>query len=89
MSSSGQVFVAALIGTPLAILVHELGHAVAGLRYTTKPVILRVGRSQLCVRLMVGRLTVLFSPFAVSSSHWEARPALLTFAAINALGIGR
>jgi hypothetical protein len=124
MSSSGQVFLAALIGAPLAILVHELGHAMAGLRFTTEPVTVRVGQSQLRAHLKIGRLAVIVSPFACSgncrahgrfarrsalvfilagvaanlliaavavvlafSSQPATRPAMLTFAAINALGI--
>jgi hypothetical protein len=81
MSNSGQIFLAALIGTPLSILVHELGHAMVGLRFTTGPVAVRVGQSRLRAHLKLGRLTVIVSPFAANGvcrarGRFARRPAL-------------
>lgn len=53
----------ALVGEPLVILVHELGHAVAVVALTGQRATVQVGRDPALVRFSVGRIDL----------HWDPR----------------
>jgi hypothetical protein len=63
MSANGAVIVSTFAGVPIVTLAHELGHAAAGLKFTKNPVLVRVGRADAAVKLRIGRLLIVFSPF--------------------------
>jgi hypothetical protein len=56
------VIVSTFAGIPIVTLAHELGHAVAGLKFTKDPVLVRVGRADPAIKLRIGRLLIVFSP---------------------------
>jgi hypothetical protein len=63
VSANGAVIVSTFAGIPMVTLAHELGHAAAGLKFTKNPVLVRVGRADAAVKLWIGRLLIVFSPF--------------------------
>lgn len=63
MSANGAVIVSTFVGIPIVTLAHELGHAAAGLTFTKNPVLVRVGRADAAIKLRIGRLLIVFSPF--------------------------
>lgn len=80
----------ALVGEPLVILVHELGHAVAVVALTGQRATVQVGRDPALVRFSVGRIDLHWDPRGLPRSLPDASAGLSPpDAADRARGSGR